>query len=314
MKKLLGIIVLGLLLSGNAFSEYYKTNQKISNILEVNKNFKIKLSEGEWVVVRNAKNIWGGITQRIIGIVRLENNEVMEVVEIYEGLLSSILMGEVDPIIYEMVFKNNYDGCYERPEYFLLKFYARGKAHNCMIISHWDMPKELTNPDDPESRANSAIYNNWIKKYSIKIPEIMLASQHSYFSRHARGNWFRIVYLTNPKMLNAPINNFKSEETSEYHKFNIEKFPEHKKIMHKWISISSGRHKEFEKYNKAKDSHKLDLSEYYTENKNSKIITENDTKKINNDMIVNLKKLNDLYKSGALTKEEFTKAKKKLLN
>ena len=32
------------------------------------------------------------------------------------------------------------------------------------------------------------------------------------------------------------------------------------------------------------------------------------------DVVDNLKKLNDLYKSGVLTKEEFVKAKKKLLN
>ena len=39
------------------------------------------------------------------------------------------------------------------------------------------------------------------------------------------------------------------------------------------------------------------------------------TKKVNdNDLIKNIKELNDLYKSGVLTKEEFEKAKKKLLN
>ena len=33
-----------------------------------------------------------------------------------------------------------------------------------------------------------------------------------------------------------------------------------------------------------------------------------------NDIIQQLKDLNEMYKSGTLTKEEFTKAKKKLLN
>ena len=37
-------------------------------------------------------------------------------------------------------------------------------------------------------------------------------------------------------------------------------------------------------------------------------------KKMNDDIIDQLNKLNDLYKSGALTKEEFEKAKKKILN
>ena len=34
----------------------------------------------------------------------------------------------------------------------------------------------------------------------------------------------------------------------------------------------------------------------------------------NNDIVKQLKDLDELYKSGALTKEEYTKAKKKLLN
>ena len=34
----------------------------------------------------------------------------------------------------------------------------------------------------------------------------------------------------------------------------------------------------------------------------------------NNDIVKQLKDLEELYKSGVLTKEEFTKAKKKILN
>ena len=35
---------------------------------------------------------------------------------------------------------------------------------------------------------------------------------------------------------------------------------------------------------------------------------------MNEDVVQQLKDLNEMYKSGALTKEEFEKAKKKLLN
>jgi uncharacterized protein YqgQ len=37
-------------------------------------------------------------------------------------------------------------------------------------------------------------------------------------------------------------------------------------------------------------------------------------KNSSNDFIDKIKRLNELYKSGALTKEEFAKAKKRLLN
>ena len=79
----------------------------------------------------------------------------------------------------------------------------------------------------------------------------------------------------------------------------------------KWISISAKRHKEFENNNQIKNSQKLNLDKYI-----SKINTESKSikTKSKNDLTQQLKKLSDLYKSGALTKEEFTKAKKKLLN
>jgi hypothetical protein len=47
--------------------------------------------------------------------------------------------------------------------------------------------------------------------------------------------------------------------------------------------------------------------------KNNSIVT-SELKVNSNDIVDQLNKLNDLYKSGALTKEEFEKAKKKLLN
>ena len=106
--------------------------------------------------------------------------------------------------------------------------------------------------------------------------------------------------INNSDVVTAVSNNLK-ETTNQL--FNIHKNIE---VVYNFIDV--------EKYNKAKDSHKLDLSAYYTESKNSKVITVIDTEKVNDNMITNLKKLNNLYKSGILTKEEFTKAKKKLLN
>ena len=77
--------------------------------------------------------------------------------------------------------------------------------------------------------------------------------------------------------------------------------------MQKWLSISANRHKVFEKSVKAKERHLLNLSELTSLNTGS-----NDNQ--SNDTINQLKRLNDLYKSGVLTKEEFKKAKNKILN
>ena len=307
MKKLLGIIVLGLLLNGNTYAEYFKTGNIINDELKINKYFRIPLSKGDWEVVRKQTlNSWG-LNQRIIGIVRVENNEIIEMIEVYEGLFGGIKMTYLDQAVYEMTFKNKYDGCYDRPEYYLLKLYQKGKAHNCMVVGHWDTEKELFNPDDPENRGVARMYKNWIHNNAVTLPKISLISRHSYFSRHVGGNWFSVIYLANPKMLGAPKNNFFSEESSEYHKYNINKYPKHKKIMERWVSISSSRHLDFENSNRAKKKHKLDLGIYLSSQNNG-------SQKKSNEFIIQLKKLNDLYKSGVLTKEEFEKAKKKILN
>ena len=70
----------------------------------------------------------------------------------------------------------------------------------------------------------------------------------------------------NPKLLNAPEAKHLTEETSEYHKYNIDRFPEHKKIMELWVSISAQRHIEFENMSKAKTRHKLKLDKYILKN------------------------------------------------
>jgi hypothetical protein len=56
-----------------------------------------------------------------------------------------------------------------------------------------------------------------------------------------------------------------------------------------------------------KDASKLKKVKKKSKNKSEKKLE-------SNEIVNQLEKLNDLYKSGALTKEEFEKAKKKLLN
>ena len=77
--------------------------------------------------------------------------------------------------------------------------------------------------------------------------------------------------------------------------------------MKKWISISAKRHLDFENSINAKQRHRLELN-----NLSPAKSTTNDNQ--SSDMIEQLQKLNDLFNSEVLTKKEFEKAKKKLLN
>ena len=121
MKKK-SIIILSILFSlfifQKTFSKAFFIGQIISGEIQINKSFKIKLPEGEWEVVRKSADVRYGLNQRIIGIVRVENNDYFEAIEIYEGLLGGLYQAAVNEAITEMVFKNKYDGCYKRPEYY----------------------------------------------------------------------------------------------------------------------------------------------------------------------------------------------------
>ena len=306
MKKILFLLFFSFIISitSNSSAKTFYTGDQVKDYFIYNNDIKIKLNPGNWIVVRNQQR--GYPKQKIVGIGRVENNEIVEVIEVYEGLLAGYYIKYIEPVLIEFMFKDKHDGCYERSEYYLLKLYRKGSTFNCMRIRHIDVNKVLNYPDSPDGKAAASAYNFWIKSNSLTYPKVMLSSYHTYFSRMAGAKWYEVSYSIHPKLLNAPESNFFTEETSEYHKSNISQFPDHKKIMEKWISISSRFHKNFENMAKAKSHHKLQLDKYFIE-------IELETK--SNDPVVDqLKQLNELYKSGALTKEEFEKAKKKILN
>ena len=288
--------------------EHYSIGQIITGYVDLTKKTRLKLPEGKWEVIDRWTWSGHGMKFSCLGLGRIEKNEIMEAMETCYSKMGGAYVKYMDHALIEVMFKDNYDGCYERPEYYLVEVYRKGSTHNCLVIDHVDVMKELYNPDDPYSEGLMARTKQWLRDNpGVKIPPIMLGSAHFYFSRLVGGYWFGVSYAINPELLNAPANNFFTEDASEYHKLNIHRYPEHKKTMEKWVSISSQRHKEFENLSKAKTKHKLKLDKY--------IMGENTIIKSNNEDIANqLKSLNDLYKSGALSKEEFKKAKNKLLN
>ena len=294
-----------LLFSAEVNAKRYKVNDVIENQFVMNKKFQLNLPEGKWTVVRSHGDNYYGLASKIYLLVRLENNLAVEYIEIAEMKTAGIFESLVNQAIYEALFKNKYDGCYERPEYFVVKVYKKGSTHNCLVIDHSDVHKDFFTPDDRE--ASNAGVKKWIRDNNIQLPRVGLSSFHAYFSRLAAGKWYLLSYGIDPKILNGPKNNFISEETSEYHKNNISNYPDHQKTMQKWVSISAQRHIEFEKLIKVIERHKLDLGNL---SPSKSQLSEN----LSNDFIDQINKLNDLYKNGILTKDEFEKAKKKILN
>ena len=300
------VIFLSFIFQTNASAETYKNGDILENEIEFTKKFKLPVSSGKWIVIDNYGTDLYGMFFKGVVVARLDNNkEILEIIQIEKARLAGRFVNVIDNLINTYTFNNEYDGCYERPEYYLLEFYRKGSTHNCFRIGHLDLNKELTNPDDPEMRGNASFINHWIRENSIKVPKIVFHSNHSFFSRLTGSNLYLVDYIANPKLFNSPIINFFTEESSEYHKHNIDNYPEHKKTIEKWISVSAKNHRLFEKLTKAKDRHKLDLDNY---------IFEIETNQSSTNLVEEIKKLNELYKSGAINKEEFKKAKEKLLN
>ena len=306
MKKIFVIIFLYLLFCEKIYATPFFVGQEVKNNFIYDKKIQLSIDGDNWEVIRKNTSLDYGIKQKIVSIGRIENNEIMEIIEVYEGVLAGLYISDIDPIIIEIVFKDKHDGCYERPEYFLLELYRKGATYNCMIVSHMDVTKELNYPDSPHGKAAASAYNYWIKKKSLSYPKIMFSAYHGYFSRMSGGTWYEIRHHINPKLLDAPNSKFFSEDTSEYHKMNISQYPKHKITMNKWIAISSEFHKNFEDMNNTKNHHKLNLDQYYMEVKKN---TKN-----SNELTNQLNRLNELYKDGVLTEEEFKKAKEKILN
>lgn len=284
----------------------YSRGQEVSGFIQLSNKTKFNLPNGKWEVFDRYVDSGYGMQWNLISLGRIENNELIEILEIGYANLAGAFVKYVDHGLNEIMFKNKYDGCYERPEYYLVEFYQRGSSHNCMVIRHLDIRKELYNPDNPNHRGGNVQLKKYVERNNTEYPPIMLSSSHSYFTRLTGNYWFMLEYNIDPDELGAPISKKTTESSSEYHKGNIDDHPKHKEIMEKWLSISAKKHLEFEEMIQAKSHHLLDLSQYIDDSTSENFGENNLT-----DELIKLKKLLD---DGVITQEEFTKAKKKLLN
>ena len=272
------------------------------------RSIELNLPEGKWEYMDNDDWWYGGFGYSCKSFATTENNIFKSLIEICEVSTGGKYLWALGPLLYKHYTKGKYDSCILRPEYYYAKLFIKGNSSNCLKVRHIDIDKELNYPDDPDSLGRFRILKKWIKDNNIIFPKILLYAQHEYFAPSVGDRGPSIYYLINPELYGGPKEQFFTEETSEYHRNNIKKYPKFKKFMNEWRSLSAKRHKEFEIMVKAKQSHKLDLNEV--------IIPENKTSIINddNDIVKKIKELKKLYEEGALTKEEFEKAKKKILN
>ena len=285
-----------------------KVNETISNEFKSSKKMIFPLDDGEWTLVdRWSEHLFAAIQAEELTFVRFDGQTPVAYFSIGRIDNLSKWIAYISPVIQASVFKPKEEGCRERQHYNYLKFYKKGYAHNCMVTNILDVKRYMSPSDSTGDEVFTASLRNYIKKNNIKMPDIFLRYFASYHSLTVRPSWYVISYGITPEAFANYKPKFTSRDTTEFHPDKIENFPEAGKVMEKWLKKSAQVHKNFEQFQTVKKYQKLDLSDILPQNYNS------ENKSTKGNVTKELIKLNELYKSGALTKEEFEKAKKKVL-
>ena len=265
-------------------------------------SIEYELPEGEWKFYHKLNFNIATINLNCKEFIMSEKNNWKSFFEICQISNGGKYAHELSSILIQELKNGKYDSCQLRPEYYYAKLYTNGTTMNCFKIFHQDVNKELNFPDDPQG-PNRGYIKKYFKKNNIIQPKTALCSLSLFYAPSIRDKGTEIQHCINPELYGAPTILKSSEENSEYHKDNIVNFPVQKKFFDNWMAKKADDHKKLEKNLKAKSHQIINLDDIST-----------NTRVNNNEILNNLKSLNELYNSGSLTKEEFEKAKKKILN
>ena len=302
MKSFLYLLVIFAFLTDvNAANTKLKKYEKYSDQITW-KNIQFKIPKGEWIYFSKEPFHLQNFSLGCIKFINIQSkiiNGAFSACYITSGgkwrqALGAELRNEWQ--------NNKYDSCKLRSEYFYVKAIFKGASSNCFISAHYDPNKELYFPDDPTDTSSGGL-KKYIKDKSLKLPKIMLGFSSVYYS-NKRDKAIMMGLDINPESYGAQETLFETEESSEYHRSNINNYPLKKKFFEEWTKKMSIEHSVLEDQLEATKDFKLDFSDL-----NASIPIENST-----DLINDLNKLIELYKSGVLNTEEFEKAKKKILN
>ena len=194
----------------------------------------------------------------------------------------------------------------ERTNVYFIKKFIGNKNYACWMVNH-------SRSDIAANKGFWAKVREYEIANNIKGPDIYVYSQHEY----SKGpKVWGASYYYNPELDGVPKPKSLEWDTNEFHKQRVMDYPKHEEFLKKYISVSADFIDKFNQTRKIKDSSKasLGVKEYHS---NVSINVGSGTANSNNSegsVVEQLKSLKDLLDSGAITKEEFEKAKKKILN
>ena len=264
MKKFLWIMVLIFIFSNN-LSEAAKTNFVRGGVYEGTvywtSRIKIDLPPGKWTVIDKFGWQVKAVEYRGVALAQVKNNVLDSYFEIDNLDGNGKWIAHVVEFVRSQFFANQYDGCYQRPEYYLVKVKKSGGFFNCFKIRHEDTEKLLFAPDDKRRKTATSFIRKYFRDNNIEVPKLMLSRYHGFLAPSVKDSYYGIFYVFNPETHGAPKNKFFTEDLSEYHRANINNFPKKKKYIEDFVISAAYEHQKFEKIVRAKSRHLLNFSE-----------------------------------------------------
>ena len=312
MLRLLYIFVLTFLLFSNAYAgrTVFKNGNIYEGQVKWKTSFKVDLPPGKWKQIDRWEWYWRSIYARGVSLIQEDDGKAVAFYEIYEINTAGKYIYALNSWLQRIFFKGKHDGCYQRPEYYLQMRWKKGASFNCFNVRHFDTVKRFETPDEQWQEVADAGWKKYFRENSTIVPNIMLSRWSDFYSPTVQGSVLGTGYMIDPEYFGGPQSKFITEDTSEYHRANINNHPKHKKYMEDFVSSAALEHIKFEDSVRARKKHKLNFSMINMKEVNStSTVSEN-----NSDISSQILSLTELYKSGALTKVEFDKAMKNILN
>jgi hypothetical protein len=212
--------------------------------------------------------------------------------------------------------------CDESNRYFI-KVKKGSKRFACWMISH--------STSEGEDLTRISISNNFFSKdqrvyhkmganqgiwekimdyenaNNINSPDMFVVSRHHYANK---SRLYESEYYYNPELDGVPKPENLDWDKNEFHKNKIRNFPKHEEFLKNFIGISAKLIDRFNELNKVRGGLTLNPQADFVQT-SAKVEKKSTIKK---DIVNQIKSLKELLDIGAITQDEFDKAKKKILN
>ena len=298
-KILLGLVFLSLIKTTNVLADDYQPyveGQVVENNLSLGKGkYNIPLPPGKFTVLatHDGRSSANSIKMYDLALFKLNKDKIVE-----DAVIVFISKRSPTNWVRPKTCK--------RTNMLFIKTYIKGKAFNCWFVNHYTY---TFSSNKIKEKSILGKIRKLARTEQIIYPNVGVYSGHYYSSPRHKNVLIRVEHHTNPELQGVPKGKSRNWKESDYLATKIINYPKKKSFVDNFIIQSAKYQKDIENGINMHQDHRLDTSMALQNNKQVK-------KEIGKPLSLGseLAALNKLYKSGALTKSEFEKAKKKLLN